>query len=47
MDTQRMNDTKNRIWGDGSKRMSISSIELDPRRITLLELFRLFRKEQI
>lgn len=32
-------------WGSGENAMTITSIELNPLRITLLQLFRLFRRE--
>lgn len=45
MEAQRLGDTKFREWGNAETRMSLTSIELDPRRITILELLRLFRRE--
>lgn len=45
MEKQRLNDCKTREWGDGDMRMTIRSIELNPLRITILELLRLFRRE--
>jgi hypothetical protein len=44
LEKQRMQDTKSHIWGPNNQ-SQIESIELDPCRITLLELLRLFKRE--
>lgn len=46
MDRQIAQDTKSRRWGSGEQSMALTSIELNPLRITILELLRLFRREQ-